>query len=115
MRPEHLKNRCQKRVIPFYRVVRVFALILKGLGPQVEAKLAILDSQDPPQSYKIQSFGSMCPRYFPRGSKVAPIGVPRRAQISIWGRFSIDLGALFRYFGLRELILSTQTPGMSVT
>ena len=50
-----------------------------------------------PGASKIQSFGSMCPRCFPRGSKLAPTRVPRRAQRSILAGFSIDLGTLFRH------------------
>ena len=53
-----------------------------------------------PKAFKIQSFGNMCPRCFPRGSQVAPKGVPRKAQSSIFEGFSIDLGIFFRHFFL---------------
>ena len=53
-----------------------------------------------PKAFKIQSFGSTRPRCFPRGSKVAPKGIPRKAQSSIFGGFWIDFGAFSRYFFL---------------
>ena len=52
---------------------------------------------------KIQSFGSMSPRCFPRGSKVTPIRVLRRPQRSIFEGFSMDLGSFFRYFILAAI------------
>ena len=44
-----------------------------------------------PKASKIHSFGNMCPRCFPRGSKVVPKRVPRKAQRSIFEGFLIDL------------------------
>ena len=49
-----------------------------------------------PKASKIQSFGGMCPRCLSRGSKKAP----KQPQTTIFGRFSMDLGAFFRYFRL---------------
>ena len=66
-----------------------------------------------PKACKIQSFGSMCPRYFPRGSNVAPTSVPRRAQKSILGGISIDLGIFFHFFWLWKLISSQPKLQMS--
>ena len=51
-----------------------------------------------PKAFKIQYFGSMCPRCFPRGFQVIPKGIPRKAQRSIFEGFLIDLKTIFCYF-----------------
>ena len=53
-----------------------------------------------PGASKIQSFGSMCPRCFPRSSKVAPTRVPRRAQRSVLEGFSSFLVFLWCLYEL---------------
>ena len=56
------------------------------MGLQIEAKLAIVVSQDPPQSLQNPIF---CPRCLPRGSKVAP----KRPPNSILELLGLDFGA----------------------
>ena len=92
MRPWHLKKRCQKHVIFWHRLFRAHASILEGLGLPSLSQIRRLGlpgrSQKPP---KIESFGYMCPRCFPRGSKVAPKGFQ--------GSLEIDFGRIFDRFG----------------
>ena len=114
MKPKHLKKRYQKHVVFWYWHFHDFASIFGGSwASKLEPNWSSWAPRTRPKAYKIQSFGSMCPRYFPRGSNVAPTSVPRRAQKSILGGISIDLGIFFHYFWLWKLISSQPKLQMS--
>ena len=85
MRSERLKTQCQKRAFFWHRLFRVLASILEGLQPPSWSQIDRLGLPGPsPKPLKIQFFGHMCPRCFPRGSKVAP----KESQGGPRGRFS---------------------------
>ena len=85
------------------------------LGLQVGAKLAILGPQDPPQSLQNPVFWEHVPKMLPKKPQSGSKSVPRKAQKSIFGGFSTDLGGFFRYFWLWKFILSTKNPGIICT
>ena len=65
-----------------------------GIG----AKLAVLGSQDPPQSLQNPVFWAHVSKMLPKRLQSGSKGVPRRAQRSIFGAFSMNLGAVFSIF-----------------
>ena len=80
MRPEDLKNQCQKHIFFLISIFRVFAPNLDALGPQVGAKLVVLGSQDGSKSHRNPLFwahvSKMLPKRFQsefkRGPKEGP-------------------------------------------
>ena len=115
MRSERLKNDAKNML---FSDIDFFAFLLRFwrvLGLQVGAKLAVLGSQDPPQSHQNPVFWEHVPKMLPKRLQSGSKGVPRRAQGSIFGGFSIDLGAFVRYFWLWKCILSTKTRGIICT
>ena len=101
MRSECLKTQCQKRAFFWHRLFRVLASILEGLQPPSWSQIDHLRLPGPsPKPLKIHFFGHMCPRCFPRGSKVAPKvsqGGPRGRFSEnfrwIWEPFSVIFGS----------------------
>ena len=78
-----------------------FAFLLRFwrvLGLQVGAKLAVLGSQDPPQSHQNPVFWEHVPKMLPKRLQSKPKRRPKEGPGSIFGGFSIDLGVFFSVF-----------------
>ena len=113
MKSEGLKNQCQKRTFFWHRLFRVLTSIWEGLWPPSWSQIDRLGLPRPsPKPPKSRLLGACVPRCFPKGSKVGPQGILRKAQKSFFGRFSIDLG-FFCYFWLwKSILCSTKTSGI---
>ena len=106
MRSERLKNDAKNML---FSDIDFFAFLLRFwrvLGLQVGAKLAVLDSQDPPQSHQNPVFWEHVPKMLPKRLQSKPQRRPKEGPGSIFGGFSIDLGAFVRYFWLWKCILN---------
>ena len=95
-----------------HRLFWVLASIVKPLGLQVGAILAVLDSQDFPQSLRSPIFWEHVSKMLVKGSKNVP-GSPRRRFLEdfrwIWDLFSLVFGCgsnmiiviMYSYFSLK--------------
>ena len=96
MKLEHLKNRCQKHILFWYRLFRILASILEGLGPPSWSQIGRLGlpgrSQKPPKSNLlgacVQDACQEAPKWLP--------GSPRRRFLKdfpwIWEPFFVTFG-----------------------
>ena len=95
---EPFKNRCKKHVVFHHRVSWALASIWEPLGLKVGAKLAVLETQGPPQRLQNPVFyehvSKMLPKRLPSGSKRGPKEGPELN----FRRILIDLKAFSCYF-----------------
>ena len=96
---EPIKNRCKKHIVFHHRVFWALASIWEPLGLQVGAKLAVLDSQDPPQSLQNPVFwehvSKMLPKRLPSGSKRNPEEGPELNFRRFFDRFGNFFSSFF--------------------
>ena len=100
MRSERLKNDAQNML---FSDMDFFAFLLRFwrvLGLQVGAKLAVLDSQDPPQSHQNPVFWEHVPKMLPKRLQSGPKRGPKEGP-------EVDFRRIFdRYGNLLSLFLA---------